>query len=616
MLSPGQFHKLVPKKPLENLLFRKFILEGCDDPEFLAGVMEMCRQDFVFWCDSMAIQFNRNPLLGDEVGPFITWPWQEEYALDTIRIVIEERKDMLWEKSREMSGTWLALLIASWLVIFHSNKKVVCLSHTIDAVEKPGEDDTLFAKFDFINDNLPKWMTDGRERLAGVINYPKRRSSISAVAATKTTGVGSRVSLLILDEFSKQLQAEAILSQTKATGPRLFIGTHYGVGTTYYDLSVRPDMHKRVFHWSMHPEKRRGLYQSGTAKGFTVLDTSYEYPVDFKFVMDGTPDGGPFPGLRSPWYDAECADPTTTSRDIAMHQDIDPKGATAQFFDRIIMVELKRKCVEPWFVGEILFEPGSGKPLEFVKRDNGPLRLWCNLDLNGRPPLARYGGGSDLSAGTGATPTCLSILNADVGTKAAEYITPRVKPEAFAIIAYALCMMFKSKTGQGMKLCWEANGPGLAFTPAFMQFGYTNIHYRETTAGIQGDQFVRSATTTPGWWNPNNAAIEAILAPYEAALRSGKLTNYSEYALDECLSYAYDKQGKISHSKRRSPLDPSGARENHGDIVIADALAWKMCVSFGDIIRAVEAKVAPSIYTLEGRRKLWAMRQRAIATAD
>src|SRR5258708_2782690 len=146
MLSPGQYHKQVPKHPLQNLLFRKFILESCEDPEFREGIMEMCRRDFIFWVNCFAIQFNRNPLIGDEIGPLILWDWQETYALDTIHIVIEKRKSMVWEKSREMSGTWLALLIGDWLPLFHENKKVICLSHTIDAVDKPGADDSLFAK--------------------------------------------------------------------------------------------------------------------------------------------------------------------------------------------------------------------------------------------------------------------------------------------------------------------------------------------------------------------------------------------------------------------------------------------------------------------------------------
>lgn len=610
MLSPGQYHKQVPRHPLQNLLFRQFILESCEDSEFREGIMEMCRRDFVFFVDVFAIQFNRNPSIGDEIGPFICWEWQEEYALETIDVVIEKRRSMVWEKSREMSGTWLALLIGLWLCLLHENKKVVCMSHTIDAVDKPGEDDTLFAKFDFILEHLPKFMTEGMQRLSGLISF-RGRSSISATASTKTAGVGSRVSLLILDEFSKYQQAAAVLSQTKATGPRLFIGTHYGVGTVYYDLTVRPDIYKKIFHWSMHPEKRKGLYRYNTlTRKVDVLDTSYAFPRGYQFVTDGTPEGGPFPGLRSVWYDEECRDPTVTGRDIAMHQDIDAKGATSQYFDSSIINSLKRNCVDPWFEGDIQYDPDTHKPLGFVSRPGGPVRLWCNLDLEGKPPVARYGGGGDVAAGTGNTPSCLSFINSQTGVKACEYVDPNIKPEQFSVVAFALCWMFTDANGMPPLFAWESNGSvGSVFGKEFMKLGYTNVYCRESSSSEAGDRFAKQ-TTTPGWWNTNNRNVEQMLSPYRAALQRGEVTNHSLYALEECLSYSYqDGAEGVAHSRRKNPSDPSSARENHGDIVISDGLAWKMCQKLGKVQIATPKEPPPSIYTLAGRRKLWEMKR-------
>ena len=37
----------------------------------------------------------------------------------------------------------------------------------------------------------------------------------------------------------------------------------------------------------------------------------------------------------------------------------------------------------------------------------------------------------------------------------------------------------------------------------------------------------------------------------------------------------YTQHGWIQHSKAGSSIDPSGARENHGDRPTADALLWK-----------------------------------------
>ena len=42
------------------------------------------------------------------------------------------------------------------------------------------------------------------------------------------------------------------------------------------------------------------------------------------------------------------------------------------------------------------------------------------------------------------------------------------------------------------------------------------------------------------------------------------------------MNYAQLKGGGIGHSHSRNSNDPTKARENHGDRVIADAVAWKV----------------------------------------
>jgi len=45
----------------------------------------------------------------------------------------------------------------------------------------------------------------------------------------------------------------------------------------------------------------------------------------------------------------------------------------------------------------------------------------------------------------------------------------------------------------------------------------------------------------------------------------------------ECREYVFSQAGGLVHARSRSGVDPSGARDNHGDRVIADALAAKLC---------------------------------------
>jgi hypothetical protein len=51
--------------------------------------------------------------------------------------------------------------------------------------------------------------------------------------------------------------------------------------------------------------------------------------------------------------------------------------------------------------------------------------------------------------------------------------------------------------------------------------------------------------------------------------------NHSLPALDEMLHYVHMPDGSIEHDRAKSTMDPTAAGENHGDRVIADAVAWR-----------------------------------------
>ena len=57
-----------------------------------------------------------------------------------------------------------------------------------------------------------------------------------------------------------------------------------------------------------------------------------------------------------------------------------------------------------------------------------------------------------------------------------------------------------------------------------------------------------------------------------------EFVNHSREAIDECREFVYDSSGGVEHSLSINAQDKSGARSNHGDRVIADALA---CLALG-----------------------------------
>jgi hypothetical protein len=568
MLSPGKFHLRVPRDAHENLRFRKFILARCrDDREMQAAILWACKQDFTFWVLCFVWQYNPRRS-GKEVGPFIPYAFQDEGAvviLDHIGV-----RDLIIEKSRELGVSWWILIIYVWLCLFHQWKKFIAISHTEQAVDKTDDSDSLFWKIDFIHENLPSWMMHAIKRRLG-ITYTRTRSAITGQATTGRSTVGGRATDILLDEFGKQQAASEIWSNTADVGPRIIVSTHYGVGTKFNALCQSGAIDKLVWHWSMHPEKNQGLYRyDPQTNKVEVLDKTYEYPPAFKFVMDGSPTGGPFPHLRSPWYDAECIR-RGSARDVAMHLDIDVQGSTSQFFDKLMIDNLKRDCCDPYWEGELSYDRDTGKPLALVPVAGGPLRLWLTPDAHGRIPAAPYGAGGDLSTGSGATPSCLAFFSALTGEKVAEYTNPFIDPIALAPLAVALCWFFADEEGQGAMLAWEMQGPGIKFGQRVIELGYRNVYFRTAEHALS-----QKVSDIPGWVpTPNNKLV--VLTDYRAALSTRQCVNRSAPALDECLSFQYDGAGKVIHGSEKSDaVDPSGARENHGDHVVADALGWFM----------------------------------------
>jgi hypothetical protein len=101
-----------------------------------------------------------------------------------------------------------------------------------------------------------------------------------------------------------------------------------------------------------------------------------------------------------------------------------------------------------------------------------------------------------------------------------------------------------------------------------MELGYGNIHYRRRSEGLSG-----SVTDIPGVVTTKEIKL-LLLGDYRAAVERGACINLSKDAMEETLEYIYSGDGGIEHSRSTNKVDPSGAKANHGDRVIADALAW------------------------------------------
>jgi hypothetical protein len=606
------------------LRFRAYWIKRCRlDRKYRRAVLALFRRDIVAFINMAVWQMNPDNI-GHEVGPFLTWDWQA-LALDRTmkRLFKKGRADMLWEKSREMGATWLAMILALWLCLFHPNKRVLLLSHKEEAIHKSGDPGTLFGKIAFMLKHLPAWMSQSVKRHKRSFAFANG-SSITGSATTEAAGVGDRVHLIVLDEFSKYQSKKAyqIWGATADTGPRLVIGTHYGVSGCYYDLTQRLDIDKCVMHWTLHPEKRRGLYLSDPDKpnGFKVLDTD-NFDAESTFVTTGKPFDGPgrietpwytgsAVGIRSPWYDQQCLR-RANDRDVAQHLDIAPRQSQHNYFDSVLVATLQEATVDPIWRANMRYDPETCEPMGLMPVEDGPIQMWINpadVDANGlivEVAADLYGMGVDVSQGIGNSNSVCSIGSVTTGRKVCEMAVSDLAPHDFALVCMALGRLFKNSEGTAAMIAWETNGPGGVFGRTLKEHHYTRLYYRESM-----DIMHRVKVSDVAGWNASTAGAKRnLLDQYTIALRERMFVNPSFNAFEDCKAYRFsDTKDTVEHPKHMGGPDPSGARSNHGDRVIADALCLMVLKRLGlGKIRIEDplSVVAPAaVGTLEWRMKL------------
>lgn len=501
---------------------------------------EACRRDLLFYVNSFVWGYDpRNMPPIPRSVPFVTWPFQDRGLLE-IYLAIQNQHDLLIEKSRDMGASWMLLIVFDWMWRFHREVSLLLGSRKEEYVDNGKRDKkSLFGKLDHLNDHLPRWLVpEGYDRTNLKIWNGRMESIITGESTNKDFGRGDRRTAVGLDEFAAVENGFAILQAIyDTTGCRIYNSTHQGIATAFYDRRNNPLIKKLVFHWTQHPEKSRGLY----------------------FDKEGKP--------HSPWYDKECAIRKHRIL-IAQELDIDPQGSADIFFDPGTITRIEQDhCRAPWVCGKLHFEHSGMDSRYFQKTPRGELQLWMNLDGSGKPAAdRRYAIGADIGMGMGGSSSSNSALvvsDCKTQEQVATMATPNMIPEEFAKYAVALAMFFHRAY-----LVWESNGPGRIFGKVVTESGYRNIHYRTNEKKLYD-----KLSDVPGWVANKDSKL-ALLGEYRRATTVGDYTLRDVDEVNEMYSFVYMENGAVAHSGSTSGLDPSGAKENHGDRVTASALCW------------------------------------------
>ena len=309
--------------------------------------------------------------------------------------------------------------------------------------------------------------------------------------------------------------------------------------------------------WKEHPVRKRGLYTSddGIVK---ILDDTFDYPEDYPFVKDGK--------FRSPYYDQECMRPGATPQSIAQELDRDYGGSEYQIFGKDLYEIGKENLVTPYATGILHYDEDDLEP-DFNETQDGPWKLWCHRNAEGRPlSTGQYVVGCDIAAGLGGSYSSNSVcfvVDRVTNEQVAEFATNTLRPEAFADLVISACRWFNNAY-----LIWEMNGPpGGAFGRQVLDRCYPNIYFRNA----EGRSF-KKKTKNPGWFSNDKNKL-SVLSKMSSAVQSRQYVIRSDKLLEECRQYVY-KDGKVVHSRSIKTQDDSAKGQSHGDRVIAAAIAW------------------------------------------
>lgn len=561
------YRNLVPKEHYANLEFRRQVLEMCRGrPDHQADVFRICSRDILFYLNVFG--WTLNPRLKPPLRPFITYEYQDRAILK-----IQEnlgKKDIAVPKSRDMGASWVCLLSLEHAWHFDEMLQFLLTSEKEELVDGSSEK-ALFKKLDFWWKHLPAWLLPAMHRKKMHAGNRDTASAFDGEATVEHMGTGDRRTAILLDEASKMRYAHTIRTATRDVSDcRMFNSTpngRQGVGQAFYEQAKNPNGVRIFMHWSEHPEKRKGLYRLSADGERTPLDAeTYDWKEDYDFEQLTFP---PNRKPRSIWYDEQCERAHHNPVEIAQELDIDFVGSTQRLVDPETIVFARRELIKaPMHTGMISVDPHTLE-LEFIERRLGPVKLWCPLGGDNRPPPGHYAQGVDISSGRNTAHTsesAISIWDRATKSQVLEFASTTTKPEEWAVMAIALCKWFHDAF-----MVPESNGPiNGQFMDELERQSYWNVR-RQRYSNVGYAKMKQSL----GYHNSDGG--QQILGRMIADMIRHECHLRSEKVLGQMLEYEYRAGGNLVHAGSLAG-STAGQGKLHGDVAIAAALGYLGCI--------------------------------------
>jgi hypothetical protein len=551
----------------------------------------------MFFADAFAWTLDPKRHPGSPLRPWITLPFQEEVfgaVEESFGDVAggEESEagraghDLVLFKSRDMGCTHIPLICVDRRFLLYDYQVFVFVSASEELVDDKANPNAIFPKIDLIHSRLPGFFTRDVERCKLQFTRPGVLSIIDGMATTGNVSRSGRPHGVVVDEYAAWPAAASLnfnAASLGATDCRLFISTPQGMGNGFHQVATNPAIPRIDLHWTKHPWHAQGLYRTlGVGGELELTDRKFwsdtrlswlqqRYPLIARRIK-GTNGNPPlrecYPfykdgRVRSPFYDHMWLR-SPFPWIVAQELDLDFVGSGSPFYDHERFQDIMaRFCQVPFRQGSLSWDGLTFDPIGFVEQEYGPLELWLNLTLRGNkllPPAKRFQVSADVSAGTGASNSCLSVWDLVTREKVASFVRSDLRPERFAEAAYAVGKWF----GEAQIIA-EGQGHGKDFHARLRELGYNRLFWMVNVKGKRSEH--------PGLFVESRAK-ESLLLEFGRAVIDGEAICRDRRSLEEGLQFQLRADGKAEHVAALTARNPGASPANHGDRWMADCLAW------------------------------------------
>lgn len=208
-----------------------------------------CKQDPIYFCKKYYMI--QHPTRGRT--KFNLYPFQEA----CLKIFLKNPFNII-NKSRQLGISTLSSGYALWLMLFHTDKNVLCIATKTETAKN------MVTKVKFGYDNLPSWMKIKTVENNKLSIRLSNGSQMKAVSAAGDSARSEAVSLLLIDEAAFIDNIEEVFisaQQTLATGGGcIAMSTPYGTGNWFHRTWVKAESKENNFvpirlPWTVHPER-------------------------------------------------------------------------------------------------------------------------------------------------------------------------------------------------------------------------------------------------------------------------------------------------------------------------------------------------------------------------